>query len=250
MWLARLLLHLLEPDPRGDPFVPRWYRAVAAHLHAKGNFGPLRYHVEHGLALLPRDPVLLFHAGATHEFRASPYVQHLKYGPVGNQLRIQAADTHWREAERLFRQFVDGNGPPEAGLRLAHVLTRLGRHREAAAALARAAGRFHSRRLEYLRALLLGSAQVESGRPDAGRESFERATTLFPTAQAPLVCRVDLGWRTGDRAVALDALRRLQALPELRQRRDPWWEYYRYRGEDSEAQMAALRGSLLPEKHR
>ena len=77
------------------------------------------------------------------------------------------------------------------------------------------------------------------GRIDEALASFERAARLFPTAQAPLIAMSDVCRRSGNRAGALAALGRLEALPS--ERADPWRNYYQLDAADAERQLTAVR---------
>ena len=94
------------------------------------------------------------------------------------------------------------------------MLGRLGRHDEAASLLRDVTPRLTEPRLQYLAQLFLGTEEAATGHLARAREAFERAAVLFPTAQSPLVALADVAWRAGARAEALDALRRLEELPD------------------------------------
>jgi hypothetical protein len=80
--------------------------------------------------------------------------------------------------------------------------------------------------IRYVAELVAGSIQEAAGRLDAARENFERAATLQPRAQAPLVALSHVAREAGHRADAVRYIERLAALPlPTEGRDDPWWHY-------------------------
>ena len=241
-WMARQLIRLIRPRPWTDDFARSWYRAVAARFQASRALGSNSYHLSDGLSLFPLDPYLLLYAGAMHEANASPHVQNMMQSRFARQLQLPSAEDEWRKAEPLLRNAVKEKGPPEASVRLGRVFAWLGRHADAAAALREVAPRLAEPRLQYLCALFLGSEEAALGRRDAARELFERAATLFPLAQSPLIALADLAWSAGRRGAALEALERLQRLPrDPLEREDPWRGYHGGDEAEAERQLAAVR---------
>ena len=140
------------------------------------------------------------------------------------------------------RDAVERGAPLEAQLRLGRVTGRLGNHADAVALLLQTVPPAGDAQFAYFRELLLGTEQGALGQIEAARASFERAATLFPMAQTPLIAMSDVLRRSGDRAGALDVLRRLEALPpDATKRTDPWWDYHRSYVTDAEDQLAAVR---------
>ena len=243
-WLASTLLGWILPHPSADPFVPLWYRAIAAGFEGAYLFGSASHHMTRALAVLPRDPVLLFYAGALHEACASARIQSIPgtRRALARQIRFPTPQEEWRLAEGLLRDAVDEQGPIEARVRLARVLGKLGRHAEAASMLRAVVPHLRDRRLQYFAALFLGSEEGALGHVEQARDALERAAMLFPTAQSPLLAESEVFRRAGDRAAALDALQRLQALPaDPADREDPWRDYFRSFALDADDQLAAVR---------
>jgi tetratricopeptide (TPR) repeat protein len=241
---ASWILRGVTPHPSSDQFVRLWYRAVAATFLGQYRLGNARFHLERARAVLPRDPILLFYEGALHEALASPRFQSVPATTpgMGRELNLLSEDDELRAAERLLREALGQGAPPEARLRLGRVLGRLGKHGEAVTLLEPSLPPEADARLSYFRELFLGTEQGALGRADAACASLERAARLFPTAQAPLVAMSDVLRRSGDRKAALDALRRLQALPaDPTGRTEPWWDYHRSYAEDARDQLAAVR---------
>jgi hypothetical protein len=253
---ASWLLAGVKPDPASDEFVRLWYRAVAAGFLDRHLFGNAAFHMRRARTVLPRDPVLLFYGGAMHEALASPRVQNVQHGtrPGGVEnivmgQMVSKPDTglpserdELQQAERGLREALKYDAPVEAKVRLGRVTGRLGRHAEAASLLEQVTPPAGDVRLRYFRELFLGTELAAVGRTGDARRAFERAATLCPGAQSPLVALGDVGRRSGDRAAALAALRRIEALPaDEPERVDPWWDYYRSYAADAGRQLAAVR---------
>ncbi len=244
LWLASTLLTWILPHPPSDPFVPMWYRALAAHFEGTRRFGSAQFHLLRALEVLPDDPVLLFYAGAMHEALASAGVQSVAATrpEMSRERQFPSAQDEWHHAERLLRKSAAGGGPDEARLRLARVLGHLGKHSDAATLLRPLAAELHDRRLRYLAELFLGTEEGALGHLNDARASFERAAEMFPTAQSPLLGLSDLYRTSGDLASARRALQRLEKLPTDRDdRKDPWREYYESFAADGDQQLAAVR---------
>ncbi len=242
--MARLLLDGIRPHPASDEFVRLWYRAVAATFEKVYLFGNAAYQLDHAKEVLPHDPMILFYAGAMHEALGSERFQAIpKARPViAAQLRFPTAQEQWRDAEKLLGAAVKAHGPVEARVRYARVLGRLGQHDKALSMLKGVAPELRDPRLQYFGALFLGSEEGALGHVAQARDAFERAAALDPTAQSPLLALGDLFRRAGDRAAALDALRRLEALPaDPADRTDPWRDYFRSFAFDADDQLAAVR---------
>jgi hypothetical protein len=244
-WLfASWLLGEVTPDPSSDEFVRLWYRAVAATFQSEYLFGSSQHHLKRARAVLPQDPVLLFYEGALHEALASPRFQNVAVTapPRTDGIGLPGEDDQLRKAEQLLRQAARHGAPPEARLRLGRVMGRLGKHAEAVELLERTVVPEDDGRLMYFRDLFLGTELAALGRIGEAQPCLERAVGRFPTAQAPLIAMSAAHRRAGDRAAALDALRRLQALPgDPSERRDPWWDYDRSYAADAGRQLAVVR---------
>jgi hypothetical protein len=246
-WMARLLLTWILPHPSTDPFVASWYRATTARFERARLFGNAKFHLRRGLEVLPRDPVLLFYAGAMHEAYASPIIQNIPVTrpAIAGQIRMPSPAQEWREAERLFRASVEVDGPVEARVRLGRVLGRLGKHEEAASVLHLVRPTLTDRRLQYFAELFLGSEEGALNHVDQARESLNRAAQLYPTAQSPLLALSELFHRTGNRSAAIDTLRRIARLPaDPEGREDPWQDYLDSFASDADDQITAMRDSI------
>jgi tetratricopeptide (TPR) repeat protein len=241
---ARGLLSLIVPQPSKDEFVRLWYRAVAAYFEGAYLFGNARYHLARVQEVVPGDPLLLFYAGIVHEAYGSERIQSVfDTLPSGvGQAPAARPEEQWRRAEVLFEQAVKANGPAEARIRRARVLGLLGRHSEAVALLRDVQPLLTEQRLRYLGALFLGTEEGALGRMDEARVALERAASLCPTAQSPLIALAELARRAGDRATALAMLDRVRLLPpDSADRDDPWTYYFRAFAADAPEQLAAVR---------
>ena len=226
---------------------------MAATFQSQYHLGSSAFHLERGRRVLPRDPILLFYAGAMYEALASPTFQSVPATAPGafRGVDLPSEDDHLREAQRFLNEAVRAGAPLEAQLRLGRVQGRLGKHADAVRLLERTVPAAGDARLAYFRELLLGTEQGALGQVGAARASFDRAATLFPTAQAPLIAMSHLFRQSGDRTAALDAFRRLQALPaDASERIDPWWDYYRSYAADAEDQLTAVRAWVGPKGAR
>jgi tetratricopeptide (TPR) repeat protein len=147
-------------------------------------------------------------------------------------------------ADGLFRRVLALNPDAvEARLRLGHVLLRLGKFQEAAGELRQAVPRLEGdEQLLYDGELFLGAAEEALGNYDASRVVFERAASLYPTAQSPRLSLRELARRRGDRQGALRELRNIFALPAGETARDdPWWKYQFTQARNVDQLLDALR---------
>jgi tetratricopeptide (TPR) repeat protein len=246
-WMARTLLDGILPHPSTDPFVAAWYRAVAAGFEQVAAFGSAQRHLEHALDVLPNDPLLCFYSATLHEAYASPGIQSVPLTRPGlaRMINLPPPSNEWRLAERRFRESIEANGPEEAQVRLGRVLGHLGKHADAAAVLRNVMPQLADRRLQYLGALFLGSEESALKHVDQARESLEKAASLYPTAQSPLLALSALYRLTGDRTAARQAIARLEALPaDPYQRDDPWSAYQRSFAADAADQIQKVRAAV------
>jgi tetratricopeptide (TPR) repeat protein len=156
-----------------------------------------------------------------------------------------------REAESFFQRALELS-PDHAEGRMHHgrVLALLGRHAEAVIELRRAAPALSDPDLEYFARLFLGAEEETIGNRDAARTAYERAASLAPMAQSPLLALSQLARRSGDRPGALRAIDRLFALSgtERSQNDDPWWWYYVSQARDADDRLAAVHEPFRAER--
>lgn len=255
--LASWLLARVKPDAASDGFVRLWYRGVAATFLSKYEFGSAMHHLTRAKAVLPRDPVLLLYSGALHAALAAPGFQNVyatqpltPFDPrTGRFTALRPAAEHTaqvllRTAELDLRNALKYGAAAEAAIRLGYVTARQGRHREAVKILAATDPPDENPALAYFHALFLGTEYGALGQIDDARAMLERAASLSPTAQTPLVAMGHALRHAGDRTAALEVLRRLAALPsDLAHRTDPWLDYHRSYAADAEEQLAAVRAA-------
>ena len=217
-----------RPAPGRDEMVRRWYRATATWMQDAGDHET--QHLDRARELFPTDPDILFLSGSQHETYASAAVQSVREGavlPAGVTIEIGTEARELRQAETFFRRSLAAKiAQPEAHLRLGHVLGELNRHTDAVPELEEAIKSTSEDLLRYFGFLLLGTSQEALGRYDDAQASYERASTLYPTAQSPFLALTELARRRGNRAAALRSMQEVFDLPWSQfQRYDPWWDY-------------------------
>jgi tetratricopeptide (TPR) repeat protein len=235
-----------KPAPERDSMVRTWYRATGAWMQFREDHDTL--HLDHGRKIFPDDPDLLFLSGCQRETYAAPAIQaaaHTVSLPSGFAVAIGSERAELRQAENLLRRAV--TAAPEMGeahLRLGRVLGLLGRHQEAVAELQQALTQLTDDDSRYYDALFSGAEEEALGRFDAARDAYQRAATLFPLAQSPLVALSQLAHRRGDRAAAAAAMRMVFELPAAVDRGtdDPWWHYHVHHARNAEDLVDSFRG--------
>jgi len=235
--------------PAADETTRLWYVAIGSYLQASGEMD--FWHVDRSLQLFPRDADVLFLAGCLHEMASSPQVQSVLEAmelPKGMTSVARGEGAALREAERLFRQSLEGNPlDDEARIRLGRVIGRRGRHEEATRELRRAVAATRNPLLLYYGNLFLGAELEALGRTGDAREVYERASTLYPRAQSPRLALSALAQRTGNRAEALRAIEPVLGRGEVDLGDDPWWIYYRAQGRATDVLLAELRRRIEDE---
>ena len=232
----------IRPTPARDAWVRRWYRTAALFM-----LGEMQLHlgvVARAVELFPADPELLLLAGGFHETLASPAVQEpLRVAdlPRDVTLAVGTARGELGQAEDLLRRAVKARSDfDEAHLRLGNVLARLGRHKEALAAL-RQVTDWKSPLLEYYARLFIGRSAAALGDDASARAAFDAAARLSPAAQSPLLALSQLAHARGDLDGAVSALARVFALRDGDVAgSDPWWTYAVSAGRDFETSKADL----------
>jgi tetratricopeptide (TPR) repeat protein len=213
-----------------DPFARGWFRATTAYLASRLMLSEELQHTRSALLGIPDDPVLLLLAGALHEQFGSPVVQNaIRYAvlPPGAEIAVGSAGTELNRAQqRLERAIAADPSLAEAHVRLGRVLSRRGDHTEAIAPLKRGEGLAVDPRWKYFAALFLGHEQEELRQYMDARESYARASALFPRAQSPRLAQSRLAAELGDRDAAAAVNRMMLSLPlDPTVRDDPWWSY-------------------------
>ena len=256
--IARMLLDFVKPrgsdraGPGSDDMVRQWYRATAAWMQLREDHD--RLHLDRARELFPADPDILFLNSCQHETFAGPPIQAAVRSavlPVGVTLDVGSERTELRDAETMFRRTLEIRpGYAEARMRHGRVLALLGRHADAAGELRRAFEQLTETQLRYYAALFLGGEEEALGNRDAALVSYERAATLAPRAQSPLLALSRLARRSGDRPGALRAMERLFTIrdDERNERDDPWWWYYVVQARDADDLLEAMRQPFLSER--
>jgi tetratricopeptide (TPR) repeat protein len=241
---GRLLLDAVRPDPDTERAVRLWYHATITYLLEAGDFANADLQIGHGRLLFPSDPAMLFEHGYYHEGFASPLIQTVA---VESGADTRGARVHLDEAEDLYRRAIKENPKfVEARVHRGYVLGLLGRHRDAAEELRLAVSTAVGPQLRYYAELFLGLAEESLGNRAAARDRYGLASALYPQAQSPLLALTLLARQFGDRAGAQDAMRKMLALPPGRDvKADPWWLYYRWQNQGSEALFAELHAPFL-----
>ena len=240
---GRLLLDAVRPDPGKDQIARLWYFATITYLLEIGDFANANPQIERGRLLFPSDPAILFEHGYYHEGFASPLIQ---TAALESGADMRGASVHLDEAEDLYRRAVKGNPEfVEARVHRGFVLSLLGRHRDAAEELRLAASTAAGPQLRYYAELFLGHAEESLGNRVTARDHYRQASALYPQAQSPLLALAVLARQLGDRAWAQNSMRQLLALPAAWKDTDPWWSYYRWQNQGSEALFAELHAPFL-----
>jgi len=252
--IARMLLDLVVPRaaPGGDAMVRAWYCATVAWMQLHEDHDKL--HLDHAREPFPADPTLLMLSGFQRETFAGLPVQTAVQSavlPTGVTLDVGSERAELREAESFFQRALELS-PDHAEGRMHHgrVLALLGRHADAVIELRRAAPALSDPDLEYFARLFLGAEEETIGNRDAARTAYERAASLAPMAQSPLLALSQLARRSGDRPGALRAIDRLFALSgtERSQNDDPWWWYYVSQARDADDRLAAVHEPFRAER--
>lgn len=230
--VARFLLDNVRSDPKDflskpqeDDWVRRWYCTLVAFMLYQQHFNV--NDAAGGLALFPDDPELLFLAATLHETLAMANVQEPLRRAEKTRLAVGVKTTgaELDEAENLLRRALKvAPSFAEARLHLGKVLGDRGQHKEALPALAQALSVIKNQDLLYYGQLFTGRSAAALGQRSEARAAFERAATLKPTAQSPLLAMSQLAYSGGDADEAAALLARVAALPSL-ETDDPWWFY-------------------------
>ncbi len=228
---AMSLLDSLPRNPRRDPIVSDWYRAIGAHFANEGRYADALRHFQQARRVVSDAPEVLFGEACLQETLAAPRVQdYVRVTTLPNGLTIQGVSspqTHLRRAETLLRRALAAEARfVEANLRLGRVLTQLERHEEALNHLNAAIRDSQDRTITYYAHLFSGDGWLALSRPVDARSSYRGALEIYPNAQA---ARLGLGaaLRTlGDRQAAVEAVAPALTRPVVDRESDPWWDYY------------------------
>jgi tetratricopeptide (TPR) repeat protein len=188
--------------------------------------------LKQALEIFPEDPKLLFYAGALHESYASQKSQNA-IPPSGTQYLYKNKKQELELAQQFFESSIESDaGFLEAHLRLGRVLGLLGDHKNAVKELQMSDAAPANPKLNYYASLFLGWEFAALERKNKARESFDRASNLFPAAQAPLLAASLLARSNGNFDESLKCLQKAFSLPSNAAQQtiallpnDPWREY-------------------------
>jgi len=233
----------VKPAPGGDAMVRRWYIATSAWMQLGGHHE--NSHMNRGREIFPDDPELAMLSGAQHEAYATPSVQtavRSAFLPTGVRLDVGSERSELRDAEKDLRRAIELRPDfAEAQVRLGRVLHQTGRDAEAVAHLTRGLDATRDSLLLYYGFLFLGAAQEKLGQFDTAKAAYERAATLYPSAQSPLLGLSELARRAGHRDDALKAMEKVYELGETSSRDEyPWWRYTYVQGRAADELIDAL----------
>ena len=270
-WARQILLLQAWEDPDVDAnhraLAIAWLRAVTAMLSANMSLANAEPNIFDAVREFPTDAGTLFDAGCLAETFASPMIQAV----IGKRTRSQLTqflslsgvertrDENLLEAGRYFRRVLEHDpSMMEARVRLARVLMQQHRNGDAARELELALTMHGAPAVHYFAEMFRGQALEADGTPETAAKAYERAASLFPTAQSPPLALSALRVDRGDIAAARAAIRPLWNRPAgmANETTDPWLEYGRCAGRDAIATYSELgrriqalpRGSLEAER--
>lgn len=244
--IGRMLLDRVTPEH--DAMVSLWYRATAAWMQRDSQYDAI--HLSHARAMFPSDADLAFLSGTESETYAGASIQAFVKSavlPTGIVVDIRSEGAELRTAESYLRRAVQLNPAfVEARVRLGHVLLARGKPQDAANELRTAVAADSEPLLQYFSGMFLGAAEEALGHFADARESYTRASALYPRAQSAHLALSALATRLGDRAGALAAIRPVFDLTGVADDLDdPWWTYYRAQGRNAEELLTQLRQPFL-----
>jgi len=245
---ARDLLDAVTPAPEADETVALWYRTIGAMFASSYSFGEAWPHIQRARVLFPNDAGILFGDAAVQETLASPriqdYVRVTKLPNGQTFLFVESENYHLKVAVGLFkRALYQDPAHAEARLRLGRVLSQMGRHEEALAEL-QAVPPQQDPVVAFYTHLVRGDVERAMARYDAAQHSYQQALELFPSAQSARMALGHLARLRSNRDVALALLQPALTAP-LPRTDDPWWDYFRGDGRNSEALFRRLRAPFL-----
>jgi hypothetical protein len=245
---ARDLLDAVTPAPEADDTVALWYRTIGAMFASSYSFGEAWPHIQRARVLFPNDAGILFGDAAVQETLASPRIQdYVRVTKLPNGQRflfVESESYHLQVATGLLKRalYLDPSHA-EARLRLGRVLSLMGRHAEALAEL-QAVPPQQDAVLEFYTHLVRGDVERAMAHYDAAERSYQQALDLFPAAQSARMALGHLARQRSDRDAALALLQPALTAP-LPRNDDPWWDYFRGDGRNSETLFRRLRAPFF-----
>jgi tetratricopeptide (TPR) repeat protein len=261
--IARQIAAELSTRPAERPRVIEWYRATAALMQQWGDCDLLGPHLEGGQALFVDDPMLALYQGTLRQTMGDPRLhEYLRkrgstegYGkaplasrngpvptaasPLPNATRVELGI-----AERELRRALTLDPTlHEARIRLAHVLSVLGDHRQAVDVVRPALDAALPPFTEFYAAVILGRSVEQLGRFDEASVAYARAAARFPGAQSAEIGRSRVELARGRPADTLKILVDVVG-PYSTERPDPWLGYLKRHDPDAETLLKAWRAGL------
>jgi hypothetical protein len=272
--IARRIAADLATRPGEGPRVTAWYRATAALMQQWRDVDLLGRHLEAGQTLFVDDPVLALYQGTLRQTFGDPRLQ--KYlrqrgstegfgrPPLASRDRVgedvsrraflipppaqgrlpNATSVELGIARRELRRALTLDPAlHEARIRLAHVLSRLGDHRQAVEVVRPALEAPLPPLLEFYAAVILGRSEEQLGRFEEAGVAYARAAARFPGAQSAEIGRSRVALAQGR---ARDAQKMLIDVigPYSTEQPDPWLDYLRLQDPDGETQLKAWQADL------
>lgn len=154
---------------------------------------------------------------------------HLAYAIIFEQQWLRgSAGAHEEKSilERYQEAIKSPETAPEARMRAAWFLCRIGRLDEALALAEVPPPDGTDQYVRYLTALVRGQILRALGRPDNARKAYQDALATWPGAQSARVALMTLALNRGDRQEAAKLAEAVETEPDSGSQYDPWWTYW------------------------
>lgn len=226
--LARYLLDQRD-RPGSDAFAADWYHAVALYQLDHMLLAELTPHLRKAALVFPADARIKFDQGCLADALGSGRVQAVLVGeqPRGFRPSVPTQEAAESQAAGHFRRAMELDAKAaEPRVRLARLLEKSGKAKDAVDLLAQASSLPKTRELEYMSHLVAARAKGALGEFEDAALHLKAALQLFPTAQSPLVALSQLALEAGELEDAVAAASNLRLDPRRGDRDDPWWSYF------------------------
>ena len=239
-----------QPVPKGGvqaAWIRDWYVASAMLMQQTGRYDQL--HLERGLRIFSDDPELRFLSACQHEIDASPVIQHAMESlaatlPRGATSPIQNPRNELQAAASDLRAAI-ARRPDwgEAHLRLGRVLARAWQPSGIDRSSANRTGPHGWRPRAALPVGAVPGRVTRTSRSiRRGKDAYEQASALFPSAPSARLAISQLARRQGDGDGALAAMKPLlESTAGDDTVVDPWWQYSTLQARDAEERFERLR---------
>ena len=227
--IARAALDGVPLSTSDTPLISAWYRATAAYLAFRREYGYLARHLVKARVRLPDDARVQFYSGVLHESHAAPLVQSALASIESRMFRpdVKSAVDELKVAEQFYRRTLELDaGFALARLHLGRVHSLLGQHDLARLGLKRTLAELNEPRQQYFAEMFLGVEEGRAGNISEAKAAYTRAGRLFPEAQAPKLALAQLSLESGDHTGAQETFQKLVLTSSHDDgREDPWWTY-------------------------